>query len=364
MKTKLFFPTMFTLVLSSLISLSSTLAQEAPSRVRYRLVDLGADNAIGNDISDCRQVIGSKDYGDERHATFWPNLHSSPIDLGTVTGALGSRGMAINRRGQMVGWGGGVPLFWANGHSAAMELAGTPLDAAGYAADINRAGQIVGQFSGDSGISPIFWSGSTAPATYLLPASDQFPNGAAFSINDAGNIFGDSCDADFVECHGAFWASSTSVPVQLASPDDEFIYTDVGFPDFISERSALSNAGSMVGFAINADFSEFRAVYWASSSSPAVILSTNDDYPNGFGEGINNQGQIIGTGYSSDLSTFHPFFWRNANSPGIDLNTVIPAGWEMVLAHSINNRGEITGAAFLDGDESQHAVVLIPLRGD
>ena len=96
----------------------------------------------------------------------------------------------------------------------------------------------------------------------------------------SGNILGDGCDEDFVECHAAFWANSASAPVALASPGGEFIYTDVGLNRGVV-APALNNAGSMVGFAHNPDFSATRAVFWASSSSPAVILSTTGEFTNG-----------------------------------------------------------------------------------
>jgi len=60
--------------------------------------------------------------------------------------------------------------------------------------------------------------------------SGEFAHGAAQSINPSGNILGDACDADFIECHAVFWTTSTSTPVALASPGGEFIYTDFTLP--------------------------------------------------------------------------------------------------------------------------------------
>jgi len=150
--------------------------------------------------------------------------------------------------------------------------------------------------------------------------------------------------------------------VALASPGGEFIYTDVALTGG-SVAPALNNAGSMVGFAHNADFSATRAVFWASSSSPAVILSTTGEFTNGGAEGINDKRQIVGTAFNSDFSDLHAFLWASPASQGIDLNTVIPpgSGWELIVARSINNRGEISGAGVLNGE--QHAVALIPVHG-
>jgi probable HAF family extracellular repeat protein len=372
MKTHILLRTMFTVVLLFLFSATIPSSRGAPhavksslaaSQVRYRVIDLGADNAIANEITDSGRAVGSKDFGDQRHAAFWPDIHTSPIDLGTLPGAMGSRGASINPQGQIVGFSRSRPVFWASSGSEPFELSGLP-EGAGFASEINPAGQIVGQFEDDSGVSPVFWSSSNAPAIYLPHVSEQFPNGAAFSVNSSGNILGDACDADFVECHAAFWTNSTSTPVALASPDEEFIYTDLAFSSGFMFAHALNNAAAMVGFAINGDFSETRAVFWASSSSPAMILNTTEEFPNGTAEGINEKRQIVGTAYNSDFSGFHAFVWASPTSPGIDLNAAIPSdsGWELVIARSINNRGEITGAGFLNGDDTQHAIVLVPVH--
>jgi probable HAF family extracellular repeat protein len=302
---------------------------------------------------------------------FVPSSQSLPIDLGTLPGAMGSRGFGINPQGQMVGdnvepgFSRLEPLFWASSQSAPVQLPGLPDGSEGFASSINPAGQIVGLFADESGTRPVFWANSNTPAIYLPLVSDQFPNGQAFSINAAGNIFGDACTADFSECHSAFWASSASTPVALASPDSEFIYTDFGISSDFAVAPALNNVGNMVGFAVNPDTSETRAVYWASSSSPAVILRTSDEFPNGTAEGINDKGQIVGTADNSDFSAFHAFIWLSPTSPGIDLDTVIPpgSGLQLAIARGINNRGEITGAAYPNGQPPAHVIVLVPVNG-
>ena len=206
-----------------------------------------------------------------------------------------------------------------------------------------------------------FWPNSNAAPVYLAELSNELPHSIAAVINASGNILGDGCDADFVECHAASWASSTSVPVALASPGGQFIYTDILLSGGVG--SALNNAGRMVGFAYNADFSETRAVFWERSRSPAVILSMAGEFINGSAEAISDRGQIVGNAYNSDFSVLHAFIWPSSTSQGIDLNTVIPpdSGWELQHASDVNNRGEITGFGVLNG--ARHAFVLTPVHG-
>ena len=239
---------------------------QALPQLRYAVVDLGED-AAANGITDSGRIIGSKNFGGpDRHAAFWPNSQNAAIDLGTLPGFDGSRGLGINARGQIVGaafpFSSAQPLYWASSQSTPMELPGLPNGFQGLAPAINPVGQIVGTFfSADFSVQrPVFWPKNNAAPIYLL-MSKNFPVGVAISINAAGNIFGDGCTADFVECHCAFWANNTSLPAALASPAGEFIYTDVGFSSGSQVAPALNNVGSMVGYAYNADFSETRAVY-------------------------------------------------------------------------------------------------------
>jgi uncharacterized membrane protein len=207
----------------------------------------------------------------------------------------------------------------------------------------------------------VFWPDNNAAPIYLRRLSVELPRSAASDINSSGNIFGDSCDADFVECHTVLWATETSAPVALASPGGEFIYTDIDLPGH-----GINNPGNMVGHAYPADFSAARGVFWASSSSPAVVLSGVGEFTNTFAAAISDNGQIVGTGYNQDFLRQHPLLWPNATSQGIDLTTFFPAGsnWDLdtLFTAAVNNRGEIIGSGlFMDG--TVHNFVLVRVHG-
>lgn len=370
MKIKTLLLTTFRATILALLSAATVFAQTASAQVRYQVIDLGADGTA-NQILDSGRVMGSHNPGGtDRHAAFWPDTQSAPIDLGTLPGNQGSRGFGINTQGQMVGYDY-IPnvvqhaIFWADSQSAPIELPGLP-EGFNNASDINRDGQIVGTATppDESAAYPVFWSSSTTPARYLAEVSDQLPFGGAMSINATGNILGDACRSDYSECHAAYWASSTSTPVALASPGGNFTNTDVGLSGSFLVAHSLNDRGGMVGFAYNADATKYRAVYWASSSSPAVMLTTTKDFPNGSAEGINNRGQIVGTCYNRHLAASHAFIWPNSTHHGIDLNRLIDpnSGWEIVVARSINDKGEISGGAFLNGIQTGHAVILVPTQ--
>ena len=340
---------------------------QAQPPVQYMVVELGGRRA--NDISQSGQIVGNKVFTSGlRHAAFWPTTMSAPIDLGTLSDLSSSVAEAMNPRREIVGSAfnedesGERPVFWASPNSAPVELPGLPAGLLGIALDINPSGQIVGQFYSEdfSVVQAVFWPSSNAAPVYLPQLSENFPFSTTAGINASGNILGDGCAADFIECHATFWATSTSTPVALASPGGELIYTDVIVP------GNINGPGNMVGLARNADFSAARAVFWASSSSPAVILSTVGEFTNGFANGINDKGQIVGIGISEDFSRIRAFLWPSATSEVIDLTTFFPAGsdWDLdtIWPTTINNRGEIVGSgSFKDG--TIHNFVLIPVHG-
>jgi uncharacterized membrane protein len=346
-----------------------TSTPQVPPQVQYLVIELGGRRA--NDISESGQIVGQKEFAPGlRHAAFWPSSHSAPIDLGTLPGFPSSTAVGMNPRREIVGFAFNAdfsverPLFWASPNSAPVELPGLPAGFLSEVYDLNPSGQIVGQvYSADFSVErAVSWPNSNAAPVYLRQLSDEFPFSLASSINASGNILGAACD-DFFECHGhaTFWATSTSSPVPLASPGGEFIYTNIVLPGH-----AINGAGNMVGYATNADFSADRAVFWASSSSPAVILSTVGEFINAVAAGISDNGQIVGIGYNENFSKQRPFLWRSATSHGIDLTTFFPAGsnWDLdsMFAVAVNNRGEIVGSGLFN-DGTVHNFVLIPVDG-
>ena len=341
---------------------------QASPQVQYMVIELGGRTALN--ISESGQIVGSKVSAPELiHAAFWASSRSAPIDLGTLPGFPSSTAVGMNPRREIVGiaysddFSVELPLFWASPNSAPIELPGLPAGLLSEVYDLNPSGQIVGQFfSADFSVDrAVLWPSSNAAPVYLPQLSKNLPLSGAAGVNASGNVLGDSCAADFVECHATFWATSTSTPVALASPGGEFIYTD-----FVLPGHAINGAGNMVGFARNADFSAERAVFWASSSSPAVILSAVGEFTNAVAAGIGDNGQIVGIGYNEDFSKQRPFLWPSVTSQGIDLTTFFPAGsnWDLdsLFTAGVNNRGEIVGSGlFTDG--TVHNFVLIPVHG-
>ena len=102
---------------------------------------------FARDINDLGQIVGaswtSENWG--AHAVSWQD--GAITDLGCLPGDVRCVAVAINGRGQIVGWsetpaGESHPVLWQDGHIAALgTLSGDPY---GAAIDINDRGQIVG----------------------------------------------------------------------------------------------------------------------------------------------------------------------------------------------------------------------------
>src|SRR5205807_7682599 len=141
---------------------------------------------------------------------------------------------------------------------------------------------------------------------YLHVLSNKLFTSVATSINASGNILGDACDQAEFECHAVFWANSTSTPVALASPGGGFIYSFVVF-----YSHGINGAGNMVGYAYTPGFAAVRAVFWASSSSPAVVLSTVGEFTNTVEAGISDYGQIEGHGLYDHFNIIRVYLIHN-----------------------------------------------------
>ncbi|MDQ6624880.1 MAG: hypothetical protein M3Y69_01885 [Verrucomicrobiota bacterium] len=339
----------------------------APPQAQYTLHELGGRRA--NQISSSGEVVGSKTIANGLyHAAFWPSTASAPVDLGSLPGFL-STALDVNPRREIVGLSASPDfsidraVYWAAPYSAPVELRGVATGFSAEAYGINPAGQIVGQsFNAEYTVAKaVFWRSGTAALVYLRQLNDDFPLSEATGITPSGSIVGTACDASNIQCYVTYWASSTSRPVALASPAGEFIYTTTTLPSH-----SINNAGRIVGYAYNADNSATRAVFWASASSPAVILRTTGEFSNAIAASISENGEIVGQAFNGDFTKQHPFLWPTATSPGIDLTTFFPAGsnWDLdnAFVTSVNNRGEIVGSgSFTDG--SVHNFVLVPVHG-
>jgi probable HAF family extracellular repeat protein len=181
-------------------------------------------------INDHGQIVGAswtRDYEEDKHAVIWQD--GAITDLGCLPGDPRCVAIAINERGQIVGWsetpiGELRPVLWQDGTMTALGM--LPGDPYGAAMDINDSGQIVGY----SGIShfpddhrPLRWQDGEPSALPDLPGGT---GGTAWAINAAGQIVGSSEHADG-KPRAVLWEHGQVTDLGVLPGDDESWALDI-----------------------------------------------------------------------------------------------------------------------------------------
>jgi probable HAF family extracellular repeat protein len=334
----------------------------------------------------------------------------SVSDLGAVANFSEATGaVSVNARGDVVGQsilpaGPDRAFVWRNGQSLDLGTLGGP--AAG-AKGINALDVIAGTSDTADGFEhAVLW----------IPSRPAFATGA-FTLSDLGTFGGKSSESNSInvlshvggfalttipdptmtlefgeEGHGFFWDGSMHDLGTLGGPNSiaigindkdwlvgwsqaSFDLGVFGIPNLhaviwqsgairdmgsfggpISLALAINNNGLAVGQSMRPDFS-VHAFTWQNGVL-SDLGTLPGDSQSGAG-GVNSQGEIVGG--SSNDTTQAACLWQHQRP--VDLNTRIsdPA-WQLAVANSINNRGQIAGYGFLNGE--LHAFLLTPNKKD
>lgn len=309
---------------------------------------LGGHDGGGSAINNAGTVIGESTTPNQSlRPTMW--VGDEVIDLQTLCPAM-NYALGINKTAQVVGRGyvGGHDhaLLWDG--ASCLDL-GTLGGAVSWARGINNTGKVVGfsALKGDSEYHATLWTGTHVVDLGTLGGSSS----DAFAINKTGAVVGEACLPDGWSCHAALWMNDTA--------------TDLGtLPGGTrSTAYAINDAGQIVGNSEKAGAGR-TATQW--NGTTATDLGTLG----GSGStayGINNAGTIVGAayGFRARYSSLRATLW---NGDGIvDLNALIDpaakkAGWILVEARAITDRGQITGYARNKETKATCAFLLTPLR--
>jgi probable HAF family extracellular repeat protein len=290
-------------------------------------------------------------------------------DLGTVPGGTESLGVAVNSRGQVVGFSSndisdsfsiaGFPtqtraFLWQKGAMRDLGTLGGPDALAGC---INESGQVVGFSYTDSNVNPVtqlptghafLWQDGemTDLGTLGGTLSGSFVGNILCGINNRGQVVGASNLAGDLVVHPFLW-SKTEGMKDLGTLGGTF-----GHPDWIND------AGEVVGYATTAGDLVGRAFLWRRGVM--TDLGTIGTDPQSEGESINSKGQVVGVTFDNNGNDLRGFLWED-EGPIVDLNTLVSLGSSVTVlgALNINDRGEIAaGGVLANGDV--RAVLLIP----
>jgi probable HAF family extracellular repeat protein len=301
------------------------------------------------------------------------------INLGVLLEGGESQAFAINNLGQVVGCvadtSNSAPhaFLWDNG--VMQELA----DYKTYAFAINDSCQIVGWSMGSQGHTyPFIWENGTM--TELAGGK-----GGAYAINNNDQVVGRSDSTYPQACiwengliatlgSGTFHAWGINESCQIVgSAGQAFLWennivTNLGtLPgyDHSSRATAINNLGQVVGYSTcEREDPDFPWEYdWYShaflwKNGVFTDLGTLGGEESG-AFAINDDGQIVGWADSEDGDRC-AFVW--ANGVMLDLNTLIPqeSDWYLNSANGINNKGQIVGTGYINGQRLGFLLNPIP----
>jgi len=157
----------------------------------------------------------------------------------------------------------------------------------------------------------------------------------ACGINEGGQVVGRSAIATG-QLHAFLWEAGTMTDLGTL-PQDAF-----------SNARSINNRGQVIGDSTMAGGPPFHAALWQNGGvTPLGVL------PGGFASfaiGINNRGQLVGASRTADRDV-HAFLWQDGEIA--DLGTLLASDHQSV-ARAINSRGQIVGNSSLAiGDPPQ-----------
>ena len=334
--------------------------------------------------SGAARAVGQPKYAITAIGTLAPD----PSHLGAYVGS--SVATDVNESGQVVGFAttadgvGSRAFLWQDGQITDLgDLGGKGSEAYG----INDFGQVVGRSPGTD-VSErryaFLWQNGRMEA---LPSLGGYQS-AAWEINNRGEIVGYSELPNRIN-HAALWSNGTAI--DLGEPPSSIAS---GAED-INERGDVLGNANILWQPSGTEFSSWP-ITWRDGTM--VVQRVEDSY-NSYGRAINDLGQIVGTIWRSSWPTsdYRPFVWygnqrtdlptgaflggtaTDINNESVvvgqvnrtllepsrqraavwidgtfyDLNDCIPqdAGWVLQTATSVNERGQIVGWGYLNGQQ-------------
>ncbi len=304
---------------------------------------LGPVITTGTGLNENGEVVGywSCPVGNDKAFVWTPE--TGLISLEMPAGVVDARAFDIDNAGDIVGVMGGVVMptrgFLRRGN-ALVDLGTLPGGNWSEAYAISAAG-VVG-FWGDPSPIAFIWRDGV-----MIDLGPDFgtPNSQANDIT-GGLVTGWMASSQFGDARAFIWEDGVVVELPPIPGG------------FTTEGEAINNLRDVAGRGRFVDpgtgDTVWRAFAWINGE--ITVLGTLPGFRNSFATGINDARQVVGF---SQTTTQEAFIWQNGVMT--NLNDLMPPDLDIVIqvARAINQDGQITGSARLQGDTV--AVLLTPV---
>lgn len=303
---------------------------------------------------------------------------TTKYEVTVLSGGFTARG--LSNSGHVVGYGNngrGVRWLASNGYTPEYDANSSGMRA------VNENGDAVGTADGmGSGYQSRYWSASSG-SSYGM--GGRYGNG----INDDGDAVGWSGNSYSIYARWLPGANSVTTSGAANTRGNDINNNDVsvgwfhalGVPNagywtgtaggwtsfndqnaYRSDALSINDANATVGYIIQNNGEDQRAVLWDTLTSMPVFLDSGSAAAGdrNIAWGINASEQVVGS-YGSG-STQRAFIWTAANGL-VDLTEDLldPAPWSRIgTAFAINDQGWIVGDGY-DDQGGQYAVLLKPV---
>jgi probable HAF family extracellular repeat protein len=318
--------------------------------------------------------------------TFATALQAAPSRQWTIVdvGALGSRGsipMAINNRGEVVGYSAAPvpgqpyeayhPFVWSNGTmmDLGLDIGRPPGSAYAEATAINEKGTIVGD---GNGTIHIWKDGERTELAFQARAEDVNKSGAFVgTYNGHGYLYNDGVLTDLGTLPGGVSSNATAINDKGVVVGTSGLAGNNGYRAFSWKDGVMTNLGTLGGDSGAVDINNHGVILgayvdmttfkWKTFISDSRGMRPLFDGPvpegNQYAAAINDKGAVAGNIENIAFVYEHGKFTALNTLP-----EVRAAGWATLFVMDMNDRGWITGSGWRYDDPygNGHGFVLIP----
>jgi probable HAF family extracellular repeat protein len=272
-------------------------------------------------------------------------------DLGLLPGSApnaSSYAYAMNNRGEAVGKAAAAdqtfhPALFRGGQAVDLGVLG-PGGYEATALGINDAGQVVGGSESGAGVHAFLYQNGTMSDLGTLPGGIH---SYAYDINALGHVVGFSMTTTFgggIAQHAFLYRQGTMMDLGTLPGGSHS-----------STASAVNAADHVVGSSAGTR-AQNQAFLWVDGSM--TDLGTFGGNASSASD-INDAGVVVGAAEVAP-DAYHAFVWADGTLHDLNARIAV-AGWELITAMRVNERGQILGVGRFDG--TLHSFLLSPSGG-